>query len=163
MRRTPHSVRLGKQALDQEVRQVAGAREINDRYTAAVRAHDLETILGLFAPDGRIQDPTATYEGRDGVREYWGRFFEAFPDLDATDDITAVAGDTVLNEWTAGGTNTGPLDLGDETIPATGKKVRLRGADVVEVRGGKIQSHRAYYDLTAFMSQLGLVPEGAVA
>ena len=140
---------------------MASAREINDRYTAAAKARDLEAIGKLFAPDGRLEDPTGTFEGREAVIGYWEGFFEAFPDIAPTDNITAVVGDTVLNEWSVSGTNTGRLETPEGTIPATGKQVRLRGADVVEVRDGLIQSHRAYYDQVAFLTQLGLMPEAA--
>ena len=146
---------------DQEVTHVASARELNDRYTAAVNAHDLEAIGKLFAPDGRLEDPAGACEGREAVLEYWERFFGAFPDMKGSDDLTAEAGDTVLNEWTARGTHSGPLRLPDETIPPTGKQVRVRGADIIEVRDGLIRQHRVYYDQVAFMTQLGLVSEPA--
>jgi ketosteroid isomerase-like protein len=55
------------------------------------------------------------------------------------------------------------METPEGTIPATGKRVTLRGCDVLTVRDGLIVSHRAYYDQLAFMAQLGLVPEGAAA
>ena len=60
---------------DQEVRQVASARELNDRYTAAINAHDPEAIWKLFSLDGLLQEPGGTCEGRESVIEYWQRFF----------------------------------------------------------------------------------------
>lgn len=142
---------------------MASAREINDRYTAAASAHDLDAIAKLFAPDGRLEDPSGAFEGRAAVIEYWEQFFRAFPDLEPRDEITVEADGLVFNEWTAAGTHSGPLETPDGTIEPTGKRVTLRGADVVEVRDGVIQSHRAYYDQLALLTQLGLVPEAAVS
>ncbi|MDQ4019216.1 MAG: ester cyclase, partial [Actinomycetota bacterium] len=54
----------------------------------------------------------------------------------------------------------GPLQMPDgETIPATGKQIRVRGCDVATVENGRITSHRFYFDQMEFLSQLGLVPE----
>lgn len=160
--RERRSVGSGSRAPDQEVMQVAGAREINDRYTAAAKARDLDAIAGLFAPDARIEDPTGAYEGRASILEYWETFFRAFPDLDPADVTTAEAGELVFNEWMVAGTHTGPLETPEGTIEPTGKRVELRGADVIEVRDGLIRSHRVYFDQMALLGQLGLVPEGAV-
>jgi len=55
------------------------------------------------------------------------------------------------------------LETPEGTIPATGKQATLRGCDAITVRDGRITSHRVYYDQLAFMTQLGLVPEGATA
>jgi len=53
------------------------------------------------------------------------------------------------------------METPEGTIPATGKRLTLRGADAITVRDGLIRSHRVYYDQLGFMTQLGLVPEGA--
>ncbi len=77
--------------------------------------------------------------------------------------FTAESGDTAISEWTTSGTHDGPLETPEGTIPATGKRVTLRGCDAMTVRDGRITSHRVYYDQLAFMTRLGLVPEGAAA
>jgi predicted ester cyclase len=58
------------------------------------------------------------------------------------------------------GTNTGPLQLPSrETLPATGKRIRIRGTDAATVTNGRITNHRFYYDQMEFLGQLGLTPE----
>ena len=140
---------------------MAEAREISDRYTELINAHDARGIGELFADDGVIIDPGAELRGRQAIVEYWGQFFQAFPDLRGGDDFEAESGDTAINEWTASGTHDGPLETPEGTIPATGKTVTLRGCDAITVRDGRITSQRIYYDQLSFMTQLGLVPEGA--
>ncbi|HEU5405820.1 MAG TPA: ester cyclase, partial [Gaiellaceae bacterium] len=59
---------------------------------------------------------------------------------------------------------TGPFRLPDGSeVPATGRPVEIKGMELVEVRDGKIVVDNLYYDFMAAVSQLGLVPEGAVA
>ncbi len=137
------------------------AREISDRVTELINARDAQGIGELFADDGVFVDPTGEYRGRSAIVEYWEGFFAAFPDLEGKDEFTAESGDTAINEWSASGTHTGPLEGPEGTVPATGKRLTVRGADAITVRDGMIQSHRAYYDQMSFMVQLGLVPEGA--
>jgi steroid delta-isomerase-like uncharacterized protein len=139
------------------------AREVSDRYTELINAHDAHGIAALFAEDGVIVDPGGEYRGRDAITQYWEGFFQAFPDMQGQDDFEAESGDTAINEWSASGTNTGPLEGPDGTIPATGKPVTLRGCDAITVRDGLIQSQRVYFDQLSFMTQLGLIPEGAAA
>jgi ketosteroid isomerase-like protein len=68
-------------------------------------------------------------------------------------------GDRVAAEWTWVGTHTGPLVLRDGTaLPATGKRVELRGMELVRVRDGKIAEYHVYWDGMAAATQLGVLP-----
>ncbi len=142
---------------------MAEAREISDRYTDAINAHDAEAIGALYADDGVLSDPAGEFRGPEAIVQYWESFFTAFPDLSGRDEFKAESGDTAINEWSASGTHSGPLETPEGTIPATGKQATLRGCDAITVRDGRITSHRVYYDQLAFMTQLGLVPEGVTA
>jgi steroid delta-isomerase-like uncharacterized protein len=142
---------------------MANARDVSDRYTDLINAHDAEAIGALFADDGVLSDPSGEFRGPEEVVQYWKRFFRAFPDMTGRDEFKAERGDTAINEWSSAGTNSGPLETPEGTIPATGKWGTLRGCDVITVRDGLIQSHRVYYDQLAFMQQLGLVPEAALS
>ena len=48
-------------------------------------------------------------------------------------------------------------------LPPTGRRIELRGMELVVVRDGKIVIDNLYYDNAAVMAQLGLVPEAAIA
>ncbi len=139
---------------------MAEAREISDRYTDALNAQDAEAIGALYADDGVLNEPAGEFQGPEAIVEHWRRFFAAFPDLSGRDEFKAESGDTAINEWSASGTHSGPMETPEGTIPATGKRLTLRGADAITVRDGLIRSHRVYYDQMGFMTQLGLVPEG---
>jgi steroid delta-isomerase-like uncharacterized protein len=139
------------------------ARELSDRQTDLINAHDAQGIGALYADDAVLSDPSGEFQGREAIVKYWEEFFRAFPDLSGSDDFKADTGDTAINEWSASGTNEGPIETPEGTIPATGKRVELRGADAMTVRDGQITSHRVYYDQLAFLTQLGLVPEATAA
>ena len=140
---------------------MAEAREISDSYTDAINAHDAEAIGALYADDAVFSEPAGEFRGREAIVQYWERFFAAFPDLNGRDEFKAESGDTAINEWWFSGTNSGPMETPEGTMPATGKQVKLAGCDALTVREGRIRSHRAYYEQLGVMTQLGLVPEGA--
>ena len=74
------------------------------------------------------------------------------------------SGDTAIVEWLFHGTNTGPLPLpSGETMAATGKRVSIRGADVVTFAGGAAVKLHSYYDQVELLSQLGLMPGSQAA
>jgi steroid delta-isomerase-like uncharacterized protein len=142
---------------------MASAREISDRCSELINAHDAAGIGELYADDAVFTEPAGEFRGREAIVEYWERFFAAFPDIGGEDTFKAESGVTAINEWTFGGMNTGPLESPEGTIPATGKKVTIRGSDALTVRDGRITNHRAYYDQLALLTQLGLVPETTAA
>jgi steroid delta-isomerase-like uncharacterized protein len=142
---------------------MADAREVSDRSTDLINAHDAEAIGALYADDAVFTDPSGEFRGREAIVQYWQGFFQAFPDMVGRDEFKAESGDTAINEWSASGTHQGPLETPEGTIPATGKQITIRGCDVVTVRDGRITSHRAYFDQLSFMAQLGLLPEEAPA
>ena len=53
-------------------------QKINDlfvRYTTALDAGDVETIVGCFTEDGALESPAVgVYAGRQGIREFAERF-----------------------------------------------------------------------------------------
>lgn len=142
---------------------MASAREVSDRFTDLINARDADGIGALFAKDASFAEPAGEFKGREAIVGYWRVMFEAFPDVQVRDDLKADVGDSAMNEWSAGGTHSGPWETPEGSIPATGRRVSFRGCDIVAVRDGLIYEHRAYYDQLSLMTQLGLVPEGALA
>ncbi len=61
-----------------------------------------------------------------------------------------------VSTWSMVGTMTGPLDNG---VPATGRSVRIRGANQVRYRDGLISEYATYYDSYDLMQQMGLLPK----
>lgn len=137
------------------------ARDVMDRLTEAVTHGDLKTIADLYAEDAVALTPDeGEIQGRDAIVEYWRSMTTSIPDATFTYRNRFETGDTAIDEGIFTGKNTGPLPLPDgETLPATGKTVNIRGIDLAQVRDGRIQSYRLYFDQMEFLDQLGLLPE----
>ncbi|MEU6380117.1 nuclear transport factor 2 family protein [Streptomyces sp. NPDC046909] len=138
------------------------AREVMDRLTEAVTHPDLKVIAELYAEDAVAYTPDeGEIHGRDNIVEYWRQMTEAVPEASFETLHSYEVGDTAIDEGFYSGRNTGPLALptGD-SLPATGKEVRIRGVDLATVKEGRITEYRLYFDEMEFLGQLGLLPEG---
>jgi ketosteroid isomerase-like protein len=138
-----------------------GAREVMDRMTAAFVEQDLDAVGKLYAADAVAVTPEAgEIHGREAIIDYFRQQWTAFPDSGYEPTAGYEAGNVAIDEgyWT--GTNTGSLQMpSGETLPATGRTLRLRACDIATVDGGMITSHRFYYDQVEFMEQLDLLPD----
>jgi ketosteroid isomerase-like protein len=98
--------------------------------------------------------------GREAIADYLRELADPFPDLRYEYEAKHESGNVAIDEWYTTGTNSAPLPMPTgETIPATGKQIRIRGCDVATVEGGLITSHRIYFDQMEFLGQLGLLPQ----
>jgi ketosteroid isomerase-like protein len=55
------------------------AREISDRYTEAVNAHDAEAIAALYEDGAALSDPTGEFTGREAIIGYWRTYSTPSP------------------------------------------------------------------------------------
>ena len=139
-------------------------KELLDRYVELYNAGDLDACMQLYAEDASQRMHDGVFEGIDAIRGRLARDLEAFEDATYVVDSFFGEGATFADEWTFTGTNTGPFHLPDGTeIPATGRRVEIKGMEYVEVRDGKIVVDNLYYDFMAAVAQLGLIPQGAEA
>jgi steroid delta-isomerase-like uncharacterized protein len=139
-------------------------KELLDRYVELYNAGDLEACMELYAEDAVQRMHDGIFEGQDAIRDRLARDLDAFADATYVVDSFVEDRDKFADEWTFTGTNTGPFRLPDGTeVPATGKRVEIKGMELVELRDGKIVLDNLYYDFMAAVVQLGLVPQGAAA
>jgi steroid delta-isomerase-like uncharacterized protein len=144
---------------------VSAYRKLLDRYVELYNEGDLEGVIDLYADDAVQGMPDGIFEGRSAIHDRLARELEAIPDVTHTVVSFIEQGDEFADEWTFVGTQTGPFLLPNGTVlPPTGKRVEVRGMEVVRVgEDGKIVLNTLYYDNLAVATQLGLVPEGAIA
>jgi steroid delta-isomerase-like uncharacterized protein len=105
--------------------------------------------------------PIGVFRGRQAIVDFFREAFAAVPDLETT--VTrVVAGETqAAVEWRMSGNFTGGPFQG---IDPTGKRVELRGIDLLEIEDSQTVSNTAYYDGAAFARQVGMLPpEGSGA
>jgi len=122
---------------------------------------DWEACKAKMTPDA-VYDEAGTSRRMQGLAEIipgWQGWKEAMPDISGSVTSAYASGDTVFLEVTWQGTHTGPLQGPSGTIPATGKKQITRAAWLAVYEGGQAKTIRHYFDMLAFLAQLGLLPE----
>jgi ketosteroid isomerase-like protein len=137
------------------------AREVMDRITAALDAHDVKAAAECYATDAVAETPDqGQIRGREAIAEYFRQLTDVFPDVRYEPQHGHESGNVAIDEGYVVGTNTAPLPLpSGETVPATGNQIRVRSCDIISVEDGLATSHRFYFDQIDFLGQLGLLPE----
>lgn len=111
--------------------------EVVQRLVDVTNAHDLDALVGCFAPDyvnTTPAHPGRSFVGREQVRHNWAQLFGAMPDLRCQVLATAVDGPHVWSEWEMRGTR-----------PDSSAHL-MRGVLVFEVADGLVQSIRFYLE-----------------
>ena len=141
---------------EQGVIEVAKAQVIayNDKNWGAVtEALGPEVVYDEVGTNRKLTGPGQ-------VIDAWKGWAAALPDSKATFDAAHIAGNTVILELTWRGTHRGPLQTPAGQIPATGKPIEIRACQIVEVKDGKVQVVRHYFDMVTMLAQLGVSPVG---
>ena len=98
-----------------------------------------------------------TVRGAKALTQWFTGLFAAFPDwrLDVENVVDDGAGQVAV-QWRAAGTFTGSPFQG---VKATGRRVEIRGCDVIRVAPDRrVVSNTVYYDGAAFVRQIGMLP-----
>lgn len=146
--------------------------DLKQRRIAAVRhhmameiTHEWDKVLATFEhPRYELRGPGTVFDGAEAIRRYLTLSRIPFPDQG--NEIIAIAADdadTVLVEFWLTGTHLGPLKVGKQIFPPTGKAFRVRLAACFEFVPGsdKISCERPYYDRYVVLEALGLSLESA--
>jgi steroid delta-isomerase-like uncharacterized protein len=125
-------------------------------YFDALERRDAEGMAGHWDPEG-VEDvvPTTVLRGPDSITGYFSELFAAVPDLEST--VARLVADErhAAVEWRMTGTFDGGAFQG---IEPTGRRIDLRGVDVLEIEDGRIVRNTVYFDAAAFARQVGLLP-----
>jgi ketosteroid isomerase-like protein len=138
------------------------AREVMDRLTAAAtETKDFRAVAECYAFDAIAVTPDqGEIRGGEAIADYLRQFSDAFPDIRFEHAHKHEAGNVAIDEGYITGTHTAPLPMpSGESIPPTGKQIRVRDCDVATVEGGLVTSHHFYFDQFEFLGQLSLLPE----
>ncbi len=128
----------------------------------AYNRRDIEAFVAPYATNARLIDvPTGeVLTGKEGGREFYRRWVAGFSDGKATIENLIVSGDTVVAQFSAEGTQDGPLG----PFPASHKRSKTRFVDIAKFDAqGKIVEDILYYDQLSMLQQLGHVPLPAAA
>jgi steroid delta-isomerase-like uncharacterized protein len=143
---------------------MADAQAVGAQFVEAFNAHDEARIRELNAEHGVFEAPgDVQLEGRDANTEYAMSWLNAFPDARLNVHNELAAGNWVVQEFTFEGTHTGPLQTPMGEVPATGRSLKGRGAQIFKVEDDAVVDTRLYFDQVQVMTQLGLMPEPTAA
>lgn len=139
-------------------------RSLLERYVELYNAGDLDGVMDLYAEDSTQLMPDGTFEGRSAIRDRLAQELDSFSGLEHRYLGYVEEGDAFADEWVFVGRHTGPVVLPDGTeVAPTGRRVEVRGMELVRVRDGKIVVDNLYYDNLAVADQFGLLPQDAAA
>jgi steroid delta-isomerase-like uncharacterized protein len=132
---------------------------MSDQNITAVRRLTQEGFVGgeadvvdeLVAEDCIDHDPMPGQgQGREGQRHTCQMVIRGLSDRSTLRDDYLAAGDMVVENWIFEGTHTGNF-LG---VPASGKKLHVRGIEIWRLAGGKIVERWGVVDAAGVMEQL---------
>ena len=132
-----------------------------EKFFDALNRHDLDTAMGVWAPDAEIHDPGApeAIKGTDAIRQNLNSWLQAFPDikLDTVGPVLS-EGNNAGFQVRISGTHLGDLVGPQGTVPPTNKVIQFAGMGFWTLNSqGLIAEESRYYDTAGLMSQLGLV------
>ncbi len=128
-------------------------KEIVRQLYEAIDKQDMDTFLGLFAPDGVGHIPGVPEAvPLEAITEVIKSFYTAFPDsTHAIKDVIA-EGDKVAVRFTQVSTHTGEY----EGIPPTGNKIYVECQHILRLVDGKVAEVWLVEDNLGMMMQLGM-------
>ncbi len=115
--------------------------ELLKGFLEAFNQHDLDSIMDYFADDCVFYMPRGStprgdkYVGKTEVRAGLAKRFEGIPDVHYGQDSHWVCGDFGVSEWTLTGTS------------VSGKKIKVRGVDLLEFNRGKITRKDSFWKI----------------
>ena len=115
--------------------------ELLKGFLEAFNQHNLDSIMEYFAEDCVFYMPRGStprgdkYVGKTEVRAGLAKRFEGIPNVHYGQDRHWVCGDFGVSEWTLTGTS------------VSGKKLKVRGVDLLEFNRGKITRKDSFWKI----------------
>jgi steroid delta-isomerase-like uncharacterized protein len=127
-----------------------------EEWAAAWSTADAARLASIFTDDCVYEDPTmgVLTHGKAELTAFADGIFAAIPDFTIELSARFACSGWAGMEWTMSGTHSGDLPA----LPATGKPFTLRGASILELSTDRIGRCTDYWDMTAFLKQIGALP-----
>jgi predicted ester cyclase len=125
----------------------------------AFNGRDLSVLDEIVAEGFTNHDPPfhGLSPGREGLKQTFGGFWSAFPDIEATSEQLIADEDKVALVVSLRGTHRGEL-MG---IPPTETEMSIRTVEIFHLVARQIAERWGVVDRAALMKQLGALPGGA--
>jgi hypothetical protein len=134
------------------------ARDAFKRGTETFNAHDLDGFADVLADDVVFAAPGGMRgAGRPACVQFYGGWFEAFPDAHVEVHGIHFVDDLAVEEGTFSGTHEGVLRMAEANFRPTRRAVSVDYIQVLRFREGKHISFNLSFDRLEMLGQLGLV------
>ena len=126
-----------------------------ERCRVALTRHDAGALAAEHSLECVMDSPTAGGQvtGRAGIARVYEMWFQAFPDLQITQEEVLIDGNRAAVRYTLSGTHSGGF-LG---LPPTGKQFHVPMLWLCEIGNGTIVHSRPVYDFSGMLIQIGLL------
>lgn len=129
------------------------------RFYHLAEIQDVAGCVNSFTPDGEFVDESTGihYRGPDELGKILMIYAKAFSDMHRELYNFYVMDDIVVVELALQGTNDGPFELPQGTLPPTGNRMDAPCCDVFRMANGKIQLFNCYVEGSIILAQLGVL------
>jgi steroid delta-isomerase-like uncharacterized protein len=129
-------------------------KRVGRRMIEIMNARKLDALDEIYAKDAEWSGPGGReLRGVEQIREMVSGYLTAFPDVRMTLERQVAEGDLLTTQWRAQGTHKGPLG----EIPASGKKVDIRGLLISRFARGKVVDEVELFDELRMLKQIGVI------
>ena len=121
----------------------------------AWNSRDAENIASFYTEDGSFEEvPTGKIiKGKNELISIFKNIFIEYPDLTCEQKSAFYSPNAVCGEFIMSGTQTYSTN---PAVPATGKRISVGVAFILELQQDKIKRHTDYFDGATIARQLGL-------
>ena len=144
---------------------MTATRDDIQRWIDAWNSHDIDRIVELFADDAVIHQPQNPKPlDKDGLQGFFGMLFGTYPDINFELQGSVIEGNEAASWEQVTGTMTGEFTdpSTGNTLEPTGKSFDIPGAMHLSYNDDhELTEVRIYWDRLVFMTQLGLLGNGA--
>jgi steroid delta-isomerase-like uncharacterized protein len=127
------------------------ATSLVNRWIEAFNAHDVASIVALYADDAELFDSGMVYprHGRTEIEHWFAQRFSSVPTITYTPTQQLFASEYAIVLWTTRGRS--PRILGQSWLS---RPFQVDGVSVFTLRNGHIQNQRGYYDHLSLLEQI---------
>ncbi len=130
--------------------------ELLNQWAAFWSSGNVESFLSLFIEDCYYEDMAFSLanKGKDELREFFIATRTALPDLNMQIKSCFASENNAAIQWVMRGTHKQTF----HNVPATNQRIEVQGITYMDLKDGKINQNKDYYNLVTVLQQIGLFP-----
>lgn len=123
-------------------------------WVQAQNSDDLDTLISIYAENGRRVAAGSVVEGRAALRAQYSHVWGLLPNRTMTLNHLTIAGNVAVMEYTERATHSGAFTTAYGEIRPSGKDFEIHGCGVMQFEGEHLAELRVYSDALFHMYAL---------